>query len=392
MVAKNCELLILSALDEIAWLFNLRGSDIHCCPVFKSFSLITLTSATLFIDKDRISPEVDLHLNSTLISIDSRVSIQPYLAVVSALKECVENFNCVWISDTTPAFLALEIPEDKIMIETNPVCQQKAVKNIVELKNLKVACARDAACLCEFFGYLEKNIHFSSINEYQASTHLFSIRSDGTTDITRTLHFGTPTPKERECYTLVLKGHISLARAIFPKGTKGSQLDSFAREHLWNNGLNFLHGTGHGIGMFLNVHEGYAYNFTVGPQRISTSSTDSPFEIGNVLSNEPGYYEDGKFGIRIENMMTVVPISPKYNFNEIGFFGFETLSLIPMALNLIDISMLDCREFQIQWLNNYHQKCLENILPVLQTYNFTAGVEFLEKNTRYYPKRTQHRR
>uniref|UniRef100_A0A6B2G0W4 Xaa-Pro aminopeptidase 1 (Trinotate prediction) n=1 Tax=Myxobolus squamalis TaxID=59785 RepID=A0A6B2G0W4_MYXSQ len=175
----------------------------------------------------------------------------------------------------------------------------------------------------------------------------------------------------QECYTLVLKGHISLARAIFPKGSKGSQMDSFAREHLWNYGLNFLHGTGHGIGMFLNVHEG--------PQRISPSSSDSAFEIGNVLSNEPGYYENGKFGIRIENMMTVVPISTKYNFNETTFFGFETLSFIPMDLNLIDASMLDCRE--IHWLNNYHMKCLEYILPELEKFNFTDGIEFLRKNT-----------
>lgn len=172
--------------------------------------------------------------------------------------------------------------------------------------------------------------------------------SDGTTDSTRTLHFGIPTEEEKRAYTLVLKGHISLAQAVFPKGSGGFLLDILARQHLWKHGLDYRHGTGHGVGSFLNVHEG--------PIGIGTriQYNEVPLEIGNVISNEPGYYEDGKFGIRIESCVLVVEKKTPNNFGGKKFYGFDTITMVPFCKKLIDVNMLDAEEKR--WINEYHEK------------------------------------
>ena len=202
---------------------------------------------------------------------------------------------------------------------------------------------------------------------------------DGTTDVTRTMHFGTPTAYEKECFTYVLKGHIAVSAAVFPTGTKGHLLDSFARSALWDSGLDYLHGTGHGVGSFLNVHEG--------PCGISYKTfSDEPLEAGMIVTDEPGYYEDGAFGIRIENVVLVVPVKTKYNFNNRGSLTFEPLTLVPIQTKMIDVDSLTDKE--CDWLNNYHLTCRDVIGKELQKQGRQEALEWLIRETQ--PISKQH--
>jgi len=401
---------VVSMLDEIAWLFNLRGSDIPYNPVFFSYAVVTPTTVTLYIDESKLKEEAKAHLEG--------VTIRPYHDIFSDIAALVKEQPA---SNGTKD--ASSKPKRKYLIATKAswalsqalggeenvdevrslIGDAKAVKNSTELGGMRQCHIRDGAALIEYFAWLEDQLitQKTTLDEVQGADKLESIRSkhdhfvglsfdtisstganaavihyspergncstidpkqiylcdsgaqylDGTTDTTRTLHFGEPTEMERESYTLVLKGHIALDLAVFPKGTSGFALDTLARQHLWAHGLEYRHGTGHGVGSYLNVHEG--------PIGIGTriQYSEVPLSVGNVISNEPGYYEDGKFGIRIENIVMVKEVETKYKFGEKPYLGFEHVTMVPMCRKLIDVGMLSSVERE--WLNAYHKEVLE---------------------------------
>ncbi|KAF2219766.1 peptidase M24 [Elsinoe ampelina] len=398
---KKAAGMVVSMLDEIAWLFNLRGNDIPYNPVFFSYAVITPTTSTLYVDETKLVGNATAHL--------AGVTIRPYDAIFSDIEA---------LAASSPTTNGASTPKKKYLISTkaswalskalggeenvqelrSPVGDAKAIKNETELKGMRNCHIRDGAALSEYFAWLEDQLisKGATLDEVQAADKLESIRSkhehfvglsfdtisstganaavihykpepgncsvidpkaiylcdsgaqylDGTTDTTRTLHFGEPTPMERKAFTLVLKGHIALDLIIFPKGTSGFALDTTARQYLWQQGLDYRHGTGHGVGSYLNVHEG--------PIGIGTriQYSEVPLAIGNVISNEPGYYEDGGFGIRIENIIMVKEVKTEHQFGDKPFLGFEHVTMTPMCRKLIDTSILTPSE--LAWLNAYH--------------------------------------
>lgn len=409
---KKASGFVVSMLDEIAWLFNLRGNDIPYNPVFFSYAVVTPTAVTLYVDESKLEANAKAHLMG--------VNIRPYEAIFSDIRTLSEESLVTMDGSeaspkkkyliSTKASWALQRAlggEEKVDEVRSPIGDAKAVKNPTELEGMRQCHIRDGAALSEFFAWLEDELinKHSKLDEVQAADKLEEIRSkhdkfvglsfdtisstganaavihykpepgacsvidpskvylcdsgaqylDGTTDTTRTLHFGEPTAMEREAYTLVLKGHIALDQAVFPKGTSGFALDTLARQYLWQNGLEYRHGTGHGIGSFLNVHEG--------PIGIGTriQYSEVPLAVGNVISNEPGYYEDGDFGIRIENVFMVQERETKHKFGDKPYFGFEHVTMTPMCRKLVDVEMLGPQEKE--WLNSYHLKVLEKTGP-----------------------------
>ena len=404
---------VVSMLDEIAWLFNLRGNDIPYNPVFFSYAVITATNATLYVDESKLDNAAKEHL--------SGVNIKPYNAIFSdltalATQEPATNGSTDSSSPkrkyliSTKASWALSQAlggEEKVDEIRSLIGDAKAIKNETEREGMRQCHIRDGAALSEFFAWLEHELieKNTTLDEVQAADKLEELRSkhdrfvglsfdtisstgpnaavihytpesgncstidptkvylcdsgaqylDGTTDTTRTLHFGEPTEQEREAYTLVLKGNIALELAVFPKGTSGFALDTLARQYLWSYGLEYRHGTGHGVGSFLNVHEG--------PIGIGTriQYSEVPLSVGNVISDEPGYYEDGNFGIRIENVVMVKEVETKHRFGDKPYFGFEHVTLVPMCRKMIDVSLLSHKE--TQWLNDYHKETLEKTGP-----------------------------
>ncbi|KAK5997394.1 putative Xaa-Pro aminopeptidase P [Cladobotryum mycophilum] len=397
----------ISMLDEIAWLFNLRGSDIPYNPVFFSYAAVTPQTATLYIDESKLDDSCKSHLAA------NDVQVKPYGALFADARQLHQstegrtetgNIGSFLISNKGSWALKRALGGDSTVEEIrSPVGDAKAIKNDTELEGMRACHIRDGAALIEYFAWLEDQLvaKRATLDEVQAADKLEELRSkhqhfvglsfptisstganaavihygpergncavldpeavylcdsgaqylDGTTDTTRTLHFGKPTDNEREAYTLVLKGHIGLDMAIFPKGTTGFALDSLARQHLWMTGLDYRHGTGHGVGSFLNVHEG--------PIGIGTrvQYTEVPLAAGNVISNEPGYYEDGSFGIRIENIVMVKEAKTKYSFGDKPFLGFEHVTMVPYCKNLVDTSMLS--DAEKSWLNAYNAEVLE---------------------------------
>jgi Xaa-Pro aminopeptidase len=422
MADKKVVGLVVSMLDEIAWLLNLRGSDISFNPVFFAYVLITPDAIKLFIDDKKVSDELRAHLTSPTMS----VTILPYEDITSHLRQLVDMTSTgkIWVSDKTSFSLFDMVPEKHRYNEPTPIALMKSVKNDAEVKGMRNAHIKDAVALCEYFSWLEKELVSGSVQtEVSASKFAETFRQqqddfvslsfttisavgsnaaiihyepsaetdrpitmdqlylldsgaqyrDGTTDVTRTVHFGQPTAHEKECFTRVLKGHISLARIIFPNGVKGTLLDSFARQHLWQVGLDYLHGTGHGVGSFLNVHEGpCGIGFRVRPDEV-------PLQKGMILSNEPGYYEDGNFGIRIENLTLVIDTNTKFNFKDKGFLTFEPLTLVPIQTKLIVKDLLTADE--LAWLNDYHQKCRDIIGPELQKSGRVTAYDWLLRET-----------
>lgn len=407
---------VVSMLDEIAWLFNLRGNDIPFNPVFFSYAVITPTTATLYVDETKLPSNAKEHLEGVIIrpydkifsDITAMVSKEPQTN--GATNGSTESSSKRKYLISTKASWAVSRSlggEENVDEVRSPVGDAKAIKNETELEGMRQCHIRDGAALVEYFAWLENELiqKKTTLDEVQAADKLEQIRSkhdkfvglsfptisstgpnaavihyqpeagncstvdpkkvylcdsgaqflDGTTDTTRTLHFGEPTEQEREAYTLVLKGNIGLELAVFPKGTSGFALDTLARQYLWQNGLEYRHGTGHGIGSFLNVHEG--------PIGIGTriQYSEVPLSIGNVISDEPGYYEDGNFGIRIENVIMVKGVKTKYNFGDKPYFGFEHVTMVPMCRKLIDVEMLS--EKERQWLNDYHREVLEKTGP-----------------------------
>ncbi|WAR20846.1 XPP1-like protein, partial [Mya arenaria] len=353
MKEKNAGALVISALDEIAYLFNMRGSDIEYNPVFFAYAVVTMDSVHLFTNPERIDKKVrsHLHLDMPPENEGVKVTIAPYNNVKNFVADLVDNVSGkIWISDKSSYGLVSSIPKLRRLIAASPLALMKAVKNAQEIEGMRRAHVKDAVTLCEYFSWLERNVPLGTVTEVSAASQLENIKQfvivviwtgglcqsefchniqhspspetdktlsteeiylcdsgaqyrDGTTD---------------ECFTRVLKGHINLCRSVFPNGLKGTLLDSFARAALWEAGLDYLHGTGHGVGSFLNVHEGpCGIHQRINPHEV-------PLQEGMILSDEPGYYEDGKFGCRIENLVLVVKKETK---GSQGFvFQFRALS------------------------------------------------------------------
>lgn len=425
LAKKGCAALVLCALDEIAWLFNLRGCDIDFNPVFFAYAFVTSSEAMLFVDEHRLEENARQLLAGA-------VHTKPYASFIPELQKRANAWSAiadhVWVGPSCNQAVAAALAPLKLVEENTPVCVAKAVKNEVELQGFRTCHVRDAAALCQYFHFLEtqaaktdgpelditevtgadfleacrkKQEHFvslsfatiSGVGPHGAIIHYHPQRDlcsrirkdalylcdsgaqyrDGTTDVTRTIHLGQPTPHERRTFTLVLKGHIDLAMAVFPEGTTGQYLDVLARMPLYSVGLDYRHGTGHGVGSFLNVHEG--------PHGISkrASAAAAALQQGMVVTNEPGYYEDGNFGIRIENVMEVVPASTEFSFGGVSYLTFNSLTVVPIQAKLIDLSLLHASE--IAWLNAYHQSVRASVGPLLLEQGLGDVYDWLQRNT-----------
>ncbi|XP_044750322.1 xaa-Pro aminopeptidase ApepP [Coccinella septempunctata] len=419
MKEKNCTTLVISTLDDVAWTLNLRGSDIEYNPLFFAYLVIKRGQVAIFINLNQLSPEVNKHLTEEMGRFT--FSVHPYEEIDEYLKQCEKEK--VWFSDSINYHLNSLVPKHNQHIEISPTTLLKAVKNPTEVQGMRNAHIKDGAALCCYLAWLEENVPKGGVTEMSGAAKLEEFRKlqddfmglsfptisssgpngaiihyqptkasdrpimtdslylcdsgaqfkDGTTDVTRTVHFGTPTSHEMECFTRVLKGQLKLGNAIFPLKIKGNYLDSFARQFLWEVGLDYGHGTSHGIGSFLNVHEG--------PMGISWRPypEDPGLEPNMFLSNEPGFYEDGNFGIRLEDIVQIVPASLPYNFNNRGFLTFETITLCPKQTKLIDIELITNEEIEL--LNDYHHRCREILGPVLQKQGQTQALNWLWKET-----------
>ena len=386
--------MLVVALDEIAWTLNLRGSDVHCNPVFVSYLLIASNKTTLYINKEKVSDEVLSYLKS------QDVEVAEYTEIVQGLKDYFE-YNILLDPDEVCYTLYQQVTRH-IVRETSPIPALKAIKNERELTGFRSAMLRDGIALVKFLKWLDERIGKEKLTEISVSDKLESLRAeqplyrglsfdtiagyeehgaivhyeatpetdaelqakglllidsgaqyqDGTTDITRTIALGPLTEEQRRVYTLVLKGHLQLQNLHFPDGASGTQLDAVARQDLWKAGLNYLHGTGHGVGSYLNVHEG--------PHQIRMEWRPAKLREGMTVTDEPGVYLEGRFGVRIENVLLVVPADK----TECGqFLKFAPLTLCPIDLSPVIKEMMTPEE--IQWLNDYHSMVYERLSPYL---------------------------
>ncbi|PXV62319.1 Xaa-Pro aminopeptidase [Dysgonomonas alginatilytica] len=391
----GAESLLVSTLDTIAWIFNIRGNDVIYNPVAVAYAYISRKETVLFINPEKLSNEIQEYLASEGITILGYDNIYDF---TSKIKTSV----CLDSSKTTLSLYNAIPLENRILDILSPADLMKSIKNETEINGFKEAMKRDGVALVKFFMWLEKAVPKGEVTEYNIGTKLVEYRSqqtnfagesfgtiagyaangainhyhphpdtclevkpegfllidsgaqylDGTTDITRTVAVGRISNEMKKDYTLVLKGHIGLVSAVFPEGTRGSQIDILARKAMWENGINFLHGTGHGIGHYLNVHEG--------PHSIRLEENPIPIHVGMITSNEPGIYRDNKYGVRIENLM----LTKEHLSTEFGkFYAFETISLCPIDTIPIIKEMLSDEE--ITWLNNYHKTVYERLSPLL---------------------------
>lgn len=411
--------LLLSALDETAWLFNMRGNDIPYNPFFYSYTLLTMDEIWLFVHLERVPNDLKEYLNTSCTG-PLCVKLQSYDSVLNVVKNYVANPQVkVWIGTEYTNYALYEIitPEEKLLTTSySPVLISKAVKDETEQRILKEAHVRDAVAVIQLLMWLEKAVpegketeltaadyvnkcrqkqkdskgpsfetisasgpnaalaHYSPTNE--TSRHLtvnemYLVDSggqylDGTTDITRTVHWGTPTPMQKEAYTRVLMGNIEISRTIFPSGTKGVNMEMLGRRALWEVGLNYGHGTGHGVGNYFGVHE-----WPVGFQ-----GNNIAFTAGMFTSIEPGYYKENDFGIRIEDIALTVPAKTTYGQN---YLTFETVSLVPYDRKLIDTALLSPQ--QIQWLDSYYETIRRVLGPELERQELSAEKAWMMKNT-----------
>ncbi|HEX2624416.1 MAG TPA: aminopeptidase P family protein [Sphingomicrobium sp.] len=400
---EGADAAVLAALDSIAWTFNLRGADVSHTPVALAFAVVHSDgTADLFVAPEKVDADVNAHLGNG-VRLHDRDAFEAYLAEFAGKTVAVDPERSV-----AAIFEALENAGATIIKRRDPAVLPKAIKNDVEIAGQKAAQARDGAAIVRFLKWVEAEAPKGELDELKASDRLEAFRreggmlkdlsfdtisgsgpngaivhykanaetnrpiemnslylvdsggqyADGTTDITRTLLIGEPTDEMRDRFTRVLQGHIAIATARFPKGTRGTQLDSFARRPLWEAGLDYAHGTGHGVGAFLSVHEG--------PQRISPAGSsqsggDEPLQAGMILSNEPGYYKTGEYGIRIENLVLTVPVEVAGAEKEV--LGFETLTFAPIERRLIVKEMLSPKE--VAWVDDYHAEVIEKISPQL---------------------------
>lgn len=396
MSAAEVDMLVLTALDEVAWLLNLRGSDIPYNPVFRAYVAVSTTSVDLFLPENKTTEAVEEHLKVNECSQEQCVTIHDYASILDFLRDSPAQKVMVpgpySYSGGASFAVSSAVRESARVTATSPVLLMKARKNEVEIAGMKNAHVRDAVALCDFLRFLEEEItagertwteisaateleslraaqkhyvglSFASISAYSSNgavihyeptdatdraigtDSLFLLDSggqykDGTTDVTRTMHYGEPTEEQIEAYTRVLAGHVDLASVVFPEGTADTRLDVLARRHLYEVGLDYRHGTGHGIGMFLGVHE----------------SLSPVYEPGYFESNEPGFYKDNEYGIRLENIVVAVRKNTKYTFDKPSL-GFEPVTLVPFESKLINGTLLSRK--QCEWLNNYHATVLQ---------------------------------
>lgn len=388
--------LLITPLDEIAWTLNIRSTDVPCNPVATAYLYLSPLGNTLFIDPDKVTAELRQHLE------EAGVKTAPYDSIIAYL-EALPDTKVLVNPDRTAERIWTAL-SDNATGGVTPVALAKACKNDVQVNGTRHAMERDGVALVRSFMEIERRmasgeplteidvadilrdyrsaqemffdisfdtiagygphgaiVHYSATEESNSTIHpegLLLIDSgaqylDGTTDITRTIALGTPTPQEKSDFTLVMKGHIALGTAIFPEGTRGAQLDVLARQYLWQHGLSYLHGTGHGVGHFLNVHEG--------PQSIRLNDVPTPLTPGMITSNEPGVYRAGVHGIRCENLVLTVPaFSTEFG----SFLKFETLTLFPFDRNLFDLDLMT--DDEISWVNSYHATVYSRLAPYLQ--------------------------
>ncbi len=392
--ARHADGMLVTALDDIAWTLNLRGSDVHCNPVFVSYLLIASDKATLYINKVKLTAEVRDYLKS------QGVETADYSEVSKGLKDYFE-YNILLDPDEVCYTLYQQVTRN-IVRGASPIATMKTVKNEREQQGFRSAMLKDGIAMVKFLKWLDENIGKQTLTEISVSDKLESLRAeqplyrglsfdtiagyeahgaivhyeatpetdiplhaagfllldsgaqyqDGTTDITRTIALGPLTEEQRRVYTLVLKGHIQIERCKFPAGASGTQIDILARESLWREGLNYLHGTGHGVGSYLSVHEG--------PHQFRMEWKPAPLVAGMTITDEPGIYLEGKFGVRIENTLLIIP----YKQTEFGqFLQFESLTLCPIDTRPIVKELLLPEE--IAWLNDYHQQVLTTLSPHL---------------------------
>ena len=403
--------ILVSTLDDIAWTLNLRGTDVHCNPVFVSYLLLNEDTTTLFVNNRKLTKEVSDYLASI------NVKVEPYENVRKALKE-YKAYNIIMDKATTCHTLYNDV-RVKVEDRESPIPAMKAIKNETEVKGFREAMKRDGVALVKFLRWLKpavekggetelsisqkltslraeqplfRDISFDTISAYQehgAIVHYeptietdASVRpkgfllldsgaqyQDATTDITRTIPLGTLTNEQRKVYTLVLKGNIQLAMLKFPDGASGTQLDALARMDMWREGMNYLHGTGHGVGSYLNVHEG--------PHQIRMQWKPCPLRANMIVTDEPGLYLEGRFGVRIENTMIILP----YKETEFGrFLQMEPLTLCPIDTEPIILDMM--RPEETEWLNNYHKRVYDELSPLLED---EGDREWLKTETRPLP-------
>lgn len=387
--------MLVSALDDIAWTLNLRGTDVHCNPVFVSYLLIESDKVSLFVDDNKLSPEVKLYLQ------DNQVSLYNYNKVEKCLKSYSE-YNILLDGDETSYYLWKTVKCQEIVAAASPIPAMKAVKNEAEIEGYRSAMLKDGVAMVKFLKWLKPAVEAGGQTEISIDEKLTSLRAeqklfrdisfdtiagyaqhgaivhyeatpetdvvlkpeglilidsgaqyqDGTTDITRTIALGPVSEEMKHIYTLVLKAHIQLELVKFPDGASGTQLDAVGRECMWREGYNFLHGTGHGVGSYLCVHEG--------PHQIRMELMPTPLRAGMTLTDEPGLYLAGKFGVRIENTVLI----SDYMSTEFGkFLQIEPLTLCPIDTTPIDVDMLLPEE--IDWLNAYHHSVYEKLSPFL---------------------------
>lgn len=405
---RHADGMLISALDDIAWTLNLRGTDVHCVPVFISYLLISSQQVSLYVDSAKINDEVKAYLT------ENGISLYPYNKVAEGLKRYSE-YNILLDGDETSYFLWKTVKCQEIIAGNSPVPAMKAQKNDREIAGFRQAMLRDGVAMVKFLRWLKpaveaggqteisidrkltslraeqhlfRDISFDTIAGYQAHGAIVHYEAtpetdvalkpeglilidsgaqyqDGTTDITRTIALGPVTEEMKHVYTLVLKGHIQLELAKFPDGASGTQLDALAREFMWREGYNYLHGTGHGVGSYLSVHEG--------PHQIRMEWKPTPLRAGMTVTDEPGLYLSCKFGVRIENTLLI----KDYQTTEFGkFLQMESLTLCPIDLTPVDFSMLQPEE--IEWLDTYHRDVFEKLSPYLEG----EDLEWLRKATR----------
>ncbi len=403
LTEKNLDATVITALDSIAWTFNVRGADVSHTPVGLSFAVLHKdATADLYVEQHKLDEAVRAHLGNA-VRVHDRAAFAPALRAMTGQRIAVDPDRAV-----SAIFGALKSGGADLVELRDPTVLAKALKNPVEQAGHRAAQVRDGAALTQFLHWLEQAALQGTETELSAAAKLLEFREatgllrdlsfdtisgagpnaaichykvdegsnraippssiylvdsggqyqDGTTDVTRTIWIGPgqPSAEMKDRFTRVLKGHIALATAVFPKGTRGTQLDSLARQYLWAAGVDYAHGTGHGVGSFLSVHEG--------PQRIATSSggqagTEEPLQAGMILSNEPGYYKTDGFGIRIENLILVEPREIAGGEGE--YLGFETLTFAPIDTALIELDLLS--QAERNWLNAYHAKVRAVIAP-----------------------------
>ncbi|ATY33229.1 aminopeptidase P family protein [Sphingomonas psychrotolerans] len=403
LTARKADAVVLSALDSIAWAFNIRGNDVSHTPVALAYAIVNADgTADLFVAPEKITDTVRQHLGNA-IRVHDRAAFAPALTGFAGKRVAADPERAV-----AAIFDSLDAGGAKVLSLRDPVVLAKALKNPAEIAGHRAAQARDGAALMRFLKWFEETAPAGGLSEMSAAAKLQQFReatgllkdlsfdtisatgpngaiphykvteesslpiepgqlylvdsggqyADGTTDVTRVMPVGDPTPEMKDRFTRVLKGHIGIATALFPDGTTGAQLDSFARAPLWEVGLDFGHGTGHGVGAYLSVHEG--------PQRIAQpfypgGQSLEPLRAGMFLSNEPGYYKAGEYGIRIENLVLIV--QAEVPGAEQPMLAFETLTFAPIERRLIEPALLTSKE--LQWLNAYHARVLEVVGPQL---------------------------